>query len=681
MPKGKRSARASWLFRNKPAVASAHHTFGRFNVSINHDETKAEGSIVIQHAVHLEGFSSEQTLDLVLRPESIIACELNLDNQNHRLPPKVLNLIPTNRGDIWSLSLTMHTPGTVICPTTRLPLSFVSTSFGQQFAAYSHLCQATQLRIYLGKDQFQSEHRARLERFACAIVQRRLRANPIDLRSLGGGGGKQETTWDHIHPPPVEQQQADFGASRKRSRVDSNSQQQSGEPSTKIQKFFWDMVPPGSPTEVNTPSSRHVTPTLTTVNTLDAKLIHPFISPTTDRGSGDRGSDEPCQSRTGQSTNARHNEERRPGSRAYTPLPAYPAVLENTCTPSPALEKTSSPAWGSSIEMKPTFLPQPANNCSALPPELTQVLGGMLQQLLPNIIEGAFTSILAPLIDTRLEALVTHKMETLVQEKLPQFTQHALQQKMDRFIDDLEDGHKRAEVEIGETVAEGKTELNEARDRSIDDIETWAQERFEDFEGEVVGITKKSYINARMKATTIFTTLAAALPAFAVPHARSTGDSFGGLAIHSGSPVHLSAINANGNSFWLNKETSSYCPNITVTSCPEGKYTYFEGGNNTLSLNVEVPGGQRVYVAQDGSLGYTIPHGSVSGSQNVSYTGFNLRDSGIHLQYKGADWIAVPIGSAYKVYAAAAENAPQNGTSFAFRVGSVNATFGAWEYL
>lgn len=219
MPKGKRSARASWLFRNKPAVASAHDTFGRFNISINHDEFKSEGSIVIQHAVHLEGFSSEQTLDLVLRPESIVACELYLDNQNHRLPPEVLNLIPTNRSEIWSLSLTMHTPGTVICPTAPLPLSFVSTSFGQQFAAFSHLCQTTQLRIYLGRDQLQSEHRTRLERFAFAIAQHRLRANPIDLRSLGGGGGKQETTWGYIHPPPAEEQQADFGASRKRSRV------------------------------------------------------------------------------------------------------------------------------------------------------------------------------------------------------------------------------------------------------------------------------------------------------------------------------------------------------------------------------------------------------------------------------------------------------------------------------
>ncbi|KAI4730989.1 hypothetical protein E4T49_01406 [Aureobasidium sp. EXF-10728] len=488
MPKGKRSARASWLFRNKPAVASANNTFGRFNISINHDESKAEGSIAIQHAVHLEGFPSEQTLDLVLRPESIVACELFLDN--YRLPPEVLNLIPTNRNDIWSLSLTMHTPGTVICPTAPLPLSFLSNSFGQQFAAFSHLCQTTTLQIYLGRDQLQAEHRMRLERFAAAIAHRKLRANPIDLRSLGGGGGKQETTWNYIHPSSEEQQQTEVGVSRKRNRVDSNSQQQSGEPSTKIQKF-WDVVPPGSPTEVNTPSSRHVTPNspLTTVNIPDNKSLYHFISPTTEKPR----EDEPSPYITGEKTNLRHDEEKRSGSRAYTPLPAYPAGLEATCTPSPALEKTSSPAWGSSIELKPTFLPpRSANNGPASYPELTQVLGGMLQQLLPNIIEGAFSTILGPLIDARLEALVTHKMEALVRENLPLLTHQALQQNMDKFIDQLEDGHKRAEVEMAETVDDAKTELNEARDRGIDDIETWAQERLGEFEGDVDEITRSA---------------------------------------------------------------------------------------------------------------------------------------------------------------------------------------------
>ncbi|THX92787.1 hypothetical protein D6D08_02365 [Aureobasidium pullulans] len=484
MPKGKRSARASWLFRDKPAVASANDTFGRFNISIKYDESKAEGSIVIQHAVHLQGFQSEQTLDLVLRPESIVACDLLLDNQNHRLPPEVLNLIPTNRTDIWSLSLTLHAPGNVICPTAPLPLSFMSTSFGQQFAAFSGLCQTTKLQIYLGRDQLSAEHRLRLENFASAIALRKLRANPIDLRSLGGGGGKQETTWYNIHPPHSEEQ-ADSGATRKRRRVDSDSQQQySGEPSIKLQRF-WDNVPPGSPTEVNTPSTRNVTPSLNDPNTPDTRRMLLFASPTPEKV---------LESALPSSTvKVRHNQERRPGSRTCTPLPPYLQGSDNKSTPSPALQRTDISPWGHSLDIKPTFLspdrgPGGGGACAGPSPELTQALGGMLEQMLPKIIEGAFSSILGPLIDARLEALVNHKMGVLVREQLPRLTNQALQQNMARFVDELEDEHKRAEVEIGETVDEAKTELNEARDKGIDDIETWAQERFGSFEGEVEGI-------------------------------------------------------------------------------------------------------------------------------------------------------------------------------------------------
>ncbi|KAI5258671.1 hypothetical protein E4T42_00450 [Aureobasidium subglaciale] len=472
MPKGRRPARAAWLFRDKPAVALAanNNTFGRFSVSIKYDEIKAEGSITIQHVVHLEGFQSEQTLDLVLRPESIVACDLLLDS--HKLPPEVLNLIPTNRSEILSLSLTMHTPGTVICPTAPLPLAFISTSFGQQFAAFSHLCQATGLQIYLGKDQVQPEHLIRLERFTSAIAHRHLRANPIDLRSLGGGGGKQETIWENIHPPLLEDEQAEVGATRKRCRSDSGSQQlQSGEPSTKIQRFLWG-IPPGSPTEVNTPSSRHIT-----------------LSPAADQSTSHRhreGNNPGPQACTGRSPSLKHTMEQRPGSRAGTPLPAYPVGSDNMHTPS---QKASISPWGSSVDIKPTFLPPRAPEWStpspAVAPELTKALGGILQQILPQVIEGAFSSILGPLIDARLETLVNHKMEALVRERLPQLTHNALQQNMDRFIDELQDGHKRAEIEIGETVDEAKTELNDTRDQGIDEIETWAQGRLGDFEGEV----------------------------------------------------------------------------------------------------------------------------------------------------------------------------------------------------
>jgi hypothetical protein len=269
--------------------------------------------------------------------------------------------------------------------------------------------------------------------------------------------------------------------------IDSDSQQ-SREPSAKIQKFFWDTVPPGSPTEVNTPSPRYVTPALasTAANTPNLRFMHPLTS--IEEGLGDRS----CQPVSGQNTPLSDSEEKRPGSRARTPLPTYPAGYENTCSPSPALPKARVSPWGSSIDIKPTFLaPQPVN-LTASSPELTKALGGLLQQMLPNIIEGAFSSILGPLIDARLEALVHQKMEALVQAHLPKLTHQALQQNMDKFIDDLSDEHRNAEVIIGDAVDEAKTELNETRDRAIDDIETWAQERFADFDGDVVSITKSA---------------------------------------------------------------------------------------------------------------------------------------------------------------------------------------------
>ena len=79
-----------------------------------------------------------------------------------------------------------------------------------------------------------------------------------------------------------------------------------------------------------------------------------------------------------------------------------------------------------------------------------------------------------------------------MREHLPKLTYQALKQNMDKFIDELEDEHKNAEVKIAEAVDEGKTELNETRDRAIDEIETWAQGRFEDLEGDLVDITKSA---------------------------------------------------------------------------------------------------------------------------------------------------------------------------------------------
>ena len=198
MPKGKRAARAVWLCRGKPAVASDLDTYSRFSISINYNEAKAEGSITVHCPVSVEG--TEQTLSLVLRPENITSCDLSLDVRR-ALPLEMLNMIPSisTPSDVVCLTLLLHTPGPVICPMVDLPLS-LPVNDGQEpaFVAFSRLCQSKTICIYLGKPQIQDF--ARLPRFVSDLSSNSLRANSIDLRCLGGGRGAQETTWSNIYP-------------------------------------------------------------------------------------------------------------------------------------------------------------------------------------------------------------------------------------------------------------------------------------------------------------------------------------------------------------------------------------------------------------------------------------------------------------------------------------------------
>lgn len=65
---------------------------------------------------------------------------------------------------------------------------------------------------------------------------------------------------------------------------------------------------------------------------------------------------------------------------------------------------------------------------------------------------------------------------------------------------------------------------------------------------------------------------------------QSTLDPFSLIAGRSGSPIHLSAINANGESFWIGKNTGSYCPSEEVTDCPAGIYTELLAGDGGASM-------------------------------------------------------------------------------------------------
>jgi hypothetical protein len=153
---------------------------------------------------------------------------------------------------------------------------------------------------------------------------------------------------------------------------------------------------------------------------------------------------------------------------------------------------------------------------------------------------------------------------------------------------------------------------------------------------------------------------------------------FGGLAIHSGSEIQYASINAAESKFFLLKESSVYCPNISGLVCPNTTTTQFLGGDNTLSLDTIVPGGQQVFVAVDGSLSFTKPHSAYTGP-DASSTGFSVDEEAQHVQFRGEDWLACPIDGHYAIYAAAIAKDASACTGFAFRVAESNAP-AAWEY-
>ena len=65
---------------------------------------------------------------------------------------------------------------------------------------------------------------------------------------------------------------------------------------------------------------------------------------------------------------------------------------------------------------------------------------------------------------------------------------------------------------------------------------------------------------------------------------QSTLDPFNLIAGRSSSPIHLSSINANSESFWIGKNTASYCPTEVVRDCPAGIYTELLAGNGGASM-------------------------------------------------------------------------------------------------
>ncbi|KAB8446235.1 hypothetical protein FH972_025217 [Carpinus fangiana] len=181
--------------------------------------------------------------------------------------------------------------------------------------------------------------------------------------------------------------------------------------------------------------------------------------------------------------------------------------------------------------------------------------------------------------------------------------------------------------------------------------------------------SSKPHFSLKIPTITMFSKVAVAASmasvALALPQGQApVGDSgsFSLISSHSGdTSVHLRTINANGQGFWIGKPVSSYCPESTAVDCsafPGDQTVFATGGTGSLSLDVNVPGGQQIFVAPDGKLSYTqahsanIPTGSVL--TPFTYTHGAGNGSTGTLEGPGKGFYACPSETAGEYFIAAA---------------------------
>ncbi|KAK3078548.1 hypothetical protein LTS18_007237 [Coniosporium uncinatum] len=183
-----------------------------------------------------------------------------------------------------------------------------------------------------------------------------------------------------------------------------------------------------------------------------------------------------------------------------------------------------------------------------------------------------------------------------------------------------------------------------------------------------------------MKTTFTTSALFTLLPA-------ALADVFGGMAVRSASPIHFNTVSANGGTFWLQKPTSTYCPEgIDGLTCPVGNnQTLFAGGEGTLALSVVVPGGQQVYIAPDGKLSFTQAHSAYIPTGSIR-DGFSrdwrpAQNLGF-LQWTNG-FVACPANGTsgpYQIYGARDDvTLPENCLGFSM-IATNSSGVGAWQY-
>jgi len=152
------------------------------------------------------------------------------------------------------------------------------------------------------------------------------------------------------------------------------------------------------------------------------------------------------------------------------------------------------------------------------------------------------------------------------------------------------------------------------------------------------------------------------------------------------------AVNAEGETLAIGGSTASYCPDQVKPNCPPGTTTALVASGNgdaVFSMDVEVPGGQQVYLNPYWDIAYTQAHSAYIPPGSLT-TGLAAYQGGgfVNLNGNGAGWVACPptaMGGGGNVWALIAKNSTNAAnlglcTGVNLKVNVIAPGPAAWQY-
>ncbi|KAL4982466.1 hypothetical protein BDW68DRAFT_57817 [Aspergillus falconensis] len=232
---------------------------------IVHGQTANQASISLSITTTLANSSSRsQVLTLSIPPERVEKCGLARRSNNSLCPSRLLSSLPapvTNVSAVSTLSLSLDTVGIVLSPSGMDSL-IPATPGDLEFHSFAKICQSKFLRLHFSGRQFVNNELDKLQDFSYALRQRSLQALPFNTARHGVCQKDwrvfalspdpppycQESVSEQVDPPQYHEQVVG------KRRRDPRSMSPNGE--GRKRRHLPSPQPIGSPTEVNTPSTR-----------------------------------------------------------------------------------------------------------------------------------------------------------------------------------------------------------------------------------------------------------------------------------------------------------------------------------------------------------------------------------------------------------------------------------------